>query len=299
MNQPWQLKCAIDTAKAVLPFQPQLRRLKDTLLGYERRPGTDANTIREGLRFIEWLGDISGATVLEIGTGWQPMIPILFTLAGAKVYMTDLHRLMRNDTFAAALAAIRENATEIAQRLNVSSAAVEQVVAKGGCEFTGRLRDLGLTYLAPCDCRRLDLPAASLDVVTSHAVLEHVPPHVIRDIFLEAKRLLRPGGRMIHLVDHSDHWSHRDRRITGVNFLQYSDRVFQLTCVNPQNYQNRLRHPDYLEMLRNAGFTVTREQRLVPPACLDGVRAMKVAPRFRELAVDDLATTESIFLAEC
>lgn len=52
------------------------------------------------------MADLEGATVLEIGTGGQPLLPILFSLAGCTVYMTDLHRLIRPDTFNAALSAI-------------------------------------------------------------------------------------------------------------------------------------------------------------------------------------------------
>ena len=35
---------------------------------------------------MEWVSEIlpiKGASVLEIGSGWQPMIPLLYSLAGA------------------------------------------------------------------------------------------------------------------------------------------------------------------------------------------------------------------------
>jgi hypothetical protein len=105
----WQVKCVKDSLKATIPFQRRLRLMKDSLLGYQRRPRVDQQTIRDGLVFLEQLKDVEGKKVLEIGTGWQPMIPMLFALKGARVYMTDLHPVMRKATFQAALAAIREN----------------------------------------------------------------------------------------------------------------------------------------------------------------------------------------------
>ena len=45
----------------------------------------------QGIEQIRWIAEndpISGSTMMEIGTGWQPMIPILFSLGGAaRVYL--------------------------------------------------------------------------------------------------------------------------------------------------------------------------------------------------------------------
>ena len=76
-----------------------------------------------------------------------------------------------------------------------------------------------------------DLPDASLDVVTSRAVLEHVPPDVIQDIFNESFRLLNANGLACHIIDNSDHWQHGDLRLSRVNFLRFSDFTFRLTCM--------------------------------------------------------------------
>jgi hypothetical protein len=134
--------------------------------------------------------------------------------------------------------------------------------------------------------------------VTSRTVLEHVPPPVVAAIFHEARRVLRPGGLMLHDIDHSDHWSHRDQRLSAVNFLQYPDWLFRLTCANPQNYQNRLRHSEYIGMLGNAGFLVKRQQCTVNSGCVTVLSKMRIARRFRSFDPADLATTCSILLAE-
>lgn len=298
MNGRWQILCALDTAKAMAPFQRRLREAKDRVLGYRREPDKDTRTIRDGLMFIEWLGqNLTGAKVVEIGSGWQPMVPILLSLAGAHIYMADLHRLMRLDTFRAALEAIRENRREIASRLGISVDSIDHA-ARECSDKEERMHELRLTYLAPCDCRGLPFPDGSIDIVTSRTVLEHVPPQVVAAIFHEARRILRPGGLMLHDIDHSDHWSHRDRRLSAVNFLQYPDWLFRLTCANPQNYQNRLRHSEYVGMLGNAGFLLKRQHRDVNPVSMSVLPKMRLARRFRSFDPEDLATTCSILLAE-
>jgi len=299
MSEMWQIKCIKDSVKAVLPFQHQMRRLKDQMLGYTREPGKDRSTIRDGMVLIEWIGSVADAIVLEIGSGWQPMIPILFSLAGAKVFLTDMYPLMRPETFRAALDAIRENRDEIIARIHLSPDALDHAVRP--CrdeEMERRLAELRLVYLAPCDCCSLAIESGAIDVVMSRAVLEHIPPNVIEGIFREAYRLLRPGGITLHLVDHSDHWSHRDKRINAVNFLRYPDWVFRLTCINPQDYQNRLRHSQYRTLLESTGFVIKSEERSVDPQCLSSLSNMPITPKFRYFEAEDLATVNSILLAK-
>jgi SAM-dependent methyltransferase len=160
-----------------------------------------------------------------------------------------------------------------------------------------RLKELHLVYLAPCDCRSLSLPADSLDVVTSRACLEHIPPDVLQDIFHESYRLLKRGGLACHWVDPSDHWEHQDKSLTRVNFLKYPDALFRWTSINPINYQNRLRHPEYVEMLGKAGFRLIREERQVDEASLRSLPHIRIAKRFRRFSYEDLATIDSLLLA--
>jgi|ERR1017187_904236 SAM-dependent methyltransferase len=159
--------------------------------------------------------------------------------------------------------------------------------------FCERLR---LKYLAPCDCRALDLPAESVDVVVSRAVLEHIPPNVIDRIFVESRRVLRPGGLACHFVDNSDHWQFEDRNISRVNFLRFSDRMFWWTCINPLNYQNRLRHSEYRELLIKSGFTILRDESEIHPDSLAALEDLPIAPRFQHFTREDLATIGSALL---
>jgi SAM-dependent methyltransferase len=298
----WQVKCAIDNAKALLPFQAQLRRLKDRLVPYQSNFEDDVRTVAQGVRQVQWVGAVrplNGATVLEVGSGWQPMIPILYSLAGAsRVLLTDLNVLLRPDTFAAALRTLRTQRQLIQDGLKVDAGVLDQMLREdAAATMDQRLKELRLVYMAPCDCRNLNLPAASVDVVTSRACLEHIAPDVLQDIFHESHRLLKPGGLACHWVDPSDHWEHQDKSLSRVNFLKYSDFWFRWTYINPINYQNRLRHPEYAQMLATAGFRIVREEREVDEASLHQLAHLQVAARFRAFSKQDLATVDSLFLA--
>jgi len=102
---------------------------------------------------------------------------------------------------------------------------------------------------------------------------------------------------MCHFVDNSDHWEHRDKTISRVNFLRHSERVMRFTSLNPLNYQNRLRHRDYVNILEEKGFRVVRAEREIYRKAIVLLPTMKLAPRFRERPHEDLATISSYLLA--
>ena len=185
----------------------------------------------------------------------------------------------------------------ILNSLAISETASDQALSfdmAGGLD--DGLRHFRLHYLAPCDCRRVPLPDASIDIVTSRAVLEHIPPSVIDEIFLDSFRVLVPDGLACHVVDNSDHWEHRDKSISTVNFLKFSDFVFRLTCINSLNYQNRLRHSEYLDLLLRSGFEILRQHGHVDARAVSALQSLPVAERFRRFAPEELATISSYLL---
>src|SRR6202021_2562874 len=63
------------------------------------------------------------------------------------------------------------------------------------------------------------------------AVLEHVDPKMLEAMMADFRRILVPGGAMVHFIDYSDHYAMCDSSISRCNFLQYEDWVWRLCCV--------------------------------------------------------------------
>ena len=59
-----------------------------------------------------------------------------------------------------------------------------------------------------------------MDLITSNNVFEHVPIGALIELFAEAKRLLRPGGHVLHCVNCGDHYAYADKSITQINYLE-------------------------------------------------------------------------------
>jgi Methyltransferase domain len=112
-----------------------------------------------------------------------------------------------------------------------------------------------VVYRAPCDAAATGLPAASVDVVFSNSVLEHVPRPAIERCLVEARRTLRAGGVMFHSVNCGDHYAYVDRDVHQLNYLRFSDVQWR-KWNNRFLYQNRLRAVDFVEMARAAGFAI-------------------------------------------
>ncbi len=297
----WKVRCAINTCKALTPFHQRLRELKRSRTAYVADAPNELVTVEQGLLQIDWIGAerrVDSATVLEIGTGWEPLIPILFSLAGAKrIYTCDQNRLCAIAGVQAAFQCMRRHKALIMERLDLSDAAFEKALAvnlDAGLETL--LDQLRITYLAPCDCRQTPLPDGSVDAVVSRAVMEHIPPEVIRSIFADSFRLLSPSGLMCHIIDNSDHWQHVDRSISRVNFLKYPDWLFRWTCINDQDYQNRLRHPEHVRLMTDNGFVVAREECEPDPASLAALGSLRVDARFAGFTREELAVLTSTLL---
>ncbi len=297
----WQLKLAKDTAKTLLPFQNRLRAFKRRLTPYRSNPANDALALAQGLDQIAMLRraghDPAGRDVLEIGTGWVPIVPTLYFLAGARsILLTDIERLLDAGTIRAALATVAAEAERVGDVLGLAPDTIRsRLAAVAGDEVPQLLAQLRMDYRVPFD--GASLQANSLDLAVSRVVLEHIPPAALRRLLADLRWALRPAGAMAHVIDNSDHWEHGDKTISRVNFLRFGDRFWRLTGINPQNYQNRLRHYEYLALFRDCGFDVAAEHGEVDSRALAAVHRLPVIPRYRGVPAEQLAMLTSFIVA--
>lgn len=94
------------------------------------------------------------------------------------------------------------------------------------------------------------LPDASVDVIYSCAVLEHV--HDLERAFSEMARVLKPGGIMYHEVDLRDHIFSQD----SLWFLSIPERVFRALFRHTGGYVNRERVSRYREFCGRHGIGI-------------------------------------------
>ena len=275
----WLLKAAIQGAISPLPARDRLNRLLQ-----ERVTGSLTLTdevferkLAQCRRHLESYRAQRGTLprhVLELGTGWYPVVPIGLVAAGVdRVTTIDVNPLC--------------DATSASRALEMFGPVLD--ADRTAREPNQLLEPVGVRLLV-CDARNSGLPDASVDLFVSNNTLEHIPPEMLGEIIAEFRRLAAPGAVMDHFIDMSDHYAHFDRSITEFNYLRYSDRTWRLFN-NRLQYQSRLRISDYRRIVEQTGFRVVTEEAERGP--LDQLEGVKLAARFRRYPPEELAVVRA------
>jgi SAM-dependent methyltransferase len=136
-----------------------------------------------------------------------------------------------------------------------------------------------IQYAAPWDDPRI-IPAGTVDMILSQAVLEHVEDVPLA--YEAMARWLRPGGYMSHTIDFRSHGiTHRWN-----GHWALSDRMWRLVKGGRTYLINREPCAEHLRQIERVGMHVVGEERAEGPA----LEAAAVAPRFRGLSELDLRT---------
>ena len=277
----WKTHVAAAAIRNRIPFGNALRRLKRRLFGYapdDANLRTTLGNFDEMRKALAQVGrSFVDATVFEIGSGWFPTIPVMLSAAGArKVIMSDVTPHLDKGTLAAALAFVKPH---------FEGRAISEA---------SNLADLRLDYLAPFDAALLE--DASLDVVVSRTVLEHIPPDELRSLLILLRPKLAATGVMVHCVDHSDHLEHRDKSISRINFLTWSNRRHRFVNWLLKGGENRLRHHEYLALFDECGYDVVVESGSPHRQTLELAESLSLSERFAGMTAEQVSILSSIFV---
>ncbi len=299
----WLAKAAVQKGFGVLPQGERLNYV------FQRRvlrslPAGDGALRQKFSRALQHLGayeehgpgvPAADATFYEFGAGWDLAIPVAYALlgVGAQV-LVDIRPSARVELVNDSLASYERLRGEL------EGVAGRELRPLGGpiTQLEELVDRFGIRYLAPCDARGTGLPAESIEFVSSTDTCEHIPGADLAEIFRECFRLLHPGGAFSCRIDLQDHYAYFDRSLSKYNFLRYSDRAWSLVN-SPLHYQNRLRSPEYLQLVRDAGFELVVEKPSGPSeAGLRELESLPLAPRFRKYPPEDLGVTVLSFVAK-
>jgi SAM-dependent methyltransferase len=237
---------------------------------------------------------VAEATFFEFGAGWDLAIPVSYALLGVgRQVVIDIRPSARIELVNETIAALERLRPELGQTAGRTLRELGGPIASIA-ELEPRL---GIRYLAPCDARHSGLPPDIVDFVSSTDTCEHIPAADLAAVFAECRRLLRPGGAFSCRIDLQDHYSYFDRSLSRYNFLRYSEPTWALVN-SPLHYQNRLRAPDYLRLVRQAGLDIVVERPSGPSE--EGraeLQGMSLAKRFRGYSVEDVGVTILSFVA--
>lgn len=294
----WKAKAALQTVFSRIPGGEALNYLCQRRILHNLPVSDDifratAHYARRHLENLAKHGSVpvDEATFYEFGAGKDLIVPLTYYCLGVpEQVIVDIRDLVREELVVDALRRLSAGVVPDLVR------SPEAALGVRGREQ--RLSALGVSYRAPCDARATGLDDASVDYITSTSTLEHIPEADIRLILQESRRVLRPEGRMSMLIDYQDHYSYADSSISAYNFLRFDEREWSRW--NPSlQYQNRLRHSEYLAMFEAEGFHIVDSQPVTgSPEDLQTIAVLPLAPRFRDRDAQDLATRLSFVTLE-
>jgi len=229
---------------------------------------------------------LKDASVVEVGTGWELLDPLLmFIFRSREIYTYDHVRHLR---------------FSIPRQIILQLHAIKDLlISRGGdperIDALHRVNSLdellalaGIHYVAPGDACATGLLEKSVDLFFSISVLEHVPPDVLTKLIAESRRILKPSGMGFHIIDPGDHYA--ELGVSKVNFLQYSDRIWDFFVQNKISYHNRLRARQFIEAFEGQGAKLESVKTRIDQSDIERLRSgLKVARRFSGFTPEELA----------
>jgi len=179
-------------------------------------------------------------TILEIGSGWVPMLAYFLKVKGEinKVYTYDINKHYQ-----------QQNLDKCFNYMISKYDTKINPIEKG--EFT--LPDF-IEYHPFTNIIDADL-SKDIDIVLSRFVLEHVTPADLSAIHKKLYESLPDNVLILHLISPSDHRAHSDGSLSLYDFLKYSKKEWD-NIQTKFDYHNRLRLPNYLDIFEDAGFEI-------------------------------------------
>jgi hypothetical protein len=310
----WKLKASIQNSVSLLPSSASYA----TYYWLQRHFGglrriNPVSRLTAGIKTWERIKkldyDPREKVFVEIGTGRAPIVPLAYWLMGAKSTVTiDINPYLRVELIRESLQYISDHKEQIEKLfgLFLDRKRLDDLVRfHKNVRFSMRafldMCDIDyINYIAPGDAPKTGLMDQSVDFHTSYTVLEHIPPKVLEHIIEEGNRIISDNGLFIHRIDYSDHFSHSDKSISPINFLQYCDAEWEKYAGNRYMYMNRLRHDDFVSMFRSAGHRILVAEPDVDEKLLDLLRSgsLQLNERFKTKSEEVLSITGSWIVSQ-
>lgn len=296
----WILKAVVQKAISFLPYRNRINLWfqENVTKGVELSDEHFQYKIEHARDHIQFLSenkvyDQTESTIMELGTGWYPIVPLCLFLAGyKKIISVDLNAWLKKEGQYAALDRILALAKEggLVQYVPEIDASRMAVLEKLGMERSGISYEQfnAAIHLEPRveNLITTELVDNSVEYICSNNTFEHIYPDPLKAILARMQRLLKPQGSMSHFIDMSDHFAHFDKSITVYNFLKFSKSRWKLLD-NEIQPQSRLRFSEYKQMYGELGIRISKE--VVRPYELSLLDRVKVHKDYRDFEREDLA----------
>jgi len=308
MSLKWKAKAVVQKTISLFPQRERLNYFfqKYVTKGVElsdKHFGFKIEHARDHIAYLhQFRGtDVSSLKVLELGTGWYPIIPLMMYLMDVgEVVSVDIQSWMTQERQIRTIEKLTEwrndgKLQSLFPKVNEEKWQRLQYILSHPEQFTKDQIDaeIGLTPML-MDARKLPFDDGYFDFICSNNTFEHIPADILKGILSSFWRLLHPQGLMSHFIDLSDHFAHFDQSITIYNFLQFSQKTWD-RIDNSIQPQNRLRWRDYVEMYQSIGVPIDLEA--TRPGDQNLLKTVHLHPEYAGYTAQELAISHGYIVS--
>ena len=304
----WRLKSAQFKFLSLLPGgEAWYRYMQEniTRTTAATRPRVDQK-LNVGLAFWAWLQkeklteQLTKGYLLDLGAGWKPVIPLLwYAFGNERQTLVDVFPYMDLRKVASTIQVFREITGDPKWSGGAALKRLPEMPAPTvGPKAGPALAPFGIEYVAPYGNLLQERPA-QYDLVICTQVLLHLSKAFQFELFKQVHTCLKSGGLFHATVHFVAHWRSPDLRKGQYEHLSYSPEAWEGHINSSIMGFNRLKGPDYRELLEQTGFRI-REFRLTGPTAEDlaELKRSRVHPSFSHYSEQDLAARGVFWVAE-
>ncbi|HEV3036510.1 MAG TPA: methyltransferase domain-containing protein [Candidatus Angelobacter sp.] len=291
----WKAKVAIQAVLAHIPGGEAVNYRLQWANGRYTAERLKRRTLDQAAKLRQLLPHVREGVIVDVGTGWELIAPILFHLMGAnQVYTYDHLRHLRFEIPNIVISQL--GASELSASLGLDSALLDSRIER--LKQCHTLDDLltaaNITYCAPADACNTGLPSGSVDLFFTYEVLEHMPESVLNGLVVESKRVLKPSGIAYHAIEPGDHYT---RDTSHINHYRYPEWLWSLLIKNNISYHNRLCQRQFRECFERHGAIIQSTHDQVSKDDLANLRnGFRLDKRFKAFSPDELAIWYAEFI---
>lgn len=303
----WRLKSAQFKLLSLLPggtrfYHYSQEHLTKTTVANRSRV---AQKLGVGLDFWAWLQlqncteRLTDGNLLDLGAGWHPCIPLLwYAFGNQRQTLVDVGPNMDAAKVTDTIRQFREIVSDAQWPARASLKRLPEAQPAVGPRAGPALAPFGIEYHAPYGNLLRERPG-QYDIVTCTQVLLHLPKPVQLAIFKELHTCLNPGGLFHGTVHFIAQFRSPHERRGQYEHLSYSPETWEKWVNSSLMSFNRLKGPDYRELLEQTGFRL-REFKLTGPTAEDlaELKRTRVHPCFSRYSEQELAARGVSFVAE-
>ncbi len=241
-----------------------------------------------------------GKTVLELGTGWHGIDPIIFYLCGAKaIYTIDIADHLSTGALMRACILIQQ--AEIpAKMTDLSRVERFKSLNFSTMNRSDILSELKLTVLIARPehyAEKISSLGVGVDLLYSESVLHRFSERLLHAVLKSSHGVLVPGAAIFHRIDQKDINSqvHMGLPVPALYHLSLSDFAFNWLYTSKISGQNRYRESEYAAMFEKLPTDIRAIESFIQPGALTAVPVETLNTAFRSYDPDDLCTVASRF----